>query len=279
MLGVRSIFLSLSCSAIVITAGAAANNGSKEQLSPDKSAVLSRLVGTVHSKRGKFAIAEIDDLIRKSPHDASNWAIRARICAEMDEADAALNSADKALAIYGGNCLALTTRANALLRINRPNEAMRFSDMAFAKCPCDKYVRGDRVDILIACRRSGDAISLLKQDLEADPKDGVLRGELVRILDAQRQYKAVVEHATAQIDDHPKAKNQDKFLVYRGNAYFHLGQFPKAQADFEAALKHNEYSSEAMRGLIGLYKATGQTSSRVKLEQKLRELEDEIRPL
>lgn len=245
--------------------------------SSEKQAYLGKLLTLVSQRRVKEALGNINARIRANPKDACYYAIRARVYASIDENDAALADADKALAVSPRLLVALLAKSNALLRIERPKEALVFNDKAFALQPKANAVLDDRIDILAALGRREEAISLLEEQLVDDSKDHVKRGQLIKLYAAQKVSAKVIEHVTIQLKE--GVRNKDLFLTLRGNAYTKLKMFKRAEQDYTQALKANSNYFEAYRGLINVYKMTGRKKEADDFGRRLQELEGDIQPL
>lgn len=239
---------------------------------------LENLLGLVNHRQGKEAMKLINAQIKKNPSDALNYAMRSRMYSEMDENESAIADADIALASAPTLCLALTTKSIALLRLDRPKEAMVFSDKAFSIQPKDQRVIDDRIKILFWLGRRKEAIALLEQQTAIHPQDGIRRGQLIKMYIMEKQFNKIVEQSTAQLKLHPTAKNNDYFFAVRGDAHMNLGELKKAEQDYLEALKVNPLSLPALRGLIKVYKKTGKVNSVAEYERRLNNLEEDYRP-
>lgn len=263
---------------MIVPAESAPSAKAKVVLDAKREENLLKMVSLVNQRQGKEALKLIDAQIKRDPVDALNYATRARMYTEMDENELAIADAERALSMAPNLSIALTTKSIALLRLERPNEAIVFSDKAFAVEPKSVFVIDDRIKILYWLGRRREAISLLEKQSASHPQDGVRRGQLIKMYIMEKQLDKVIEQTTAQLKLTPTAKNNDYFYSVRGDAYTNLGDNKKAEQDYLQALKVNPLSLSALRGVIKVYKKTGKGGAAAEFERRLNALEADFRP-
>lgn len=264
---------------ILVPANATPNDKLEGVWTNEKQAFLQKVTDLVARRRGKEALQLSTAQLKQHPSDACFYAIRARVYSGMDENEACLKDADKAISLSPNLCNAISVKSIALLRLNRTQEAIAINDKAFALEPKNQQILDDRIEILYWMGRRKEAIKLLEQQARDRPNDGVKRGQLIKLYISDKQHNKVIEHSTIQLKTFPNSKNNDYFLNVRGDAYFELGEYSKAEQDYLGALKKNAVSMPAMRGLAKVYAKTGRAQEAKDMQERLRNVESEYQPL
>jgi tetratricopeptide (TPR) repeat protein len=127
------------------------------------------------------ALRECERAVKLAPQHGPTRRRLGRMLAEQGELDGALAHADEAARLMPGSCLAHRLRAEVLLKLKKPTEALAAAEAALVALPEDSEVnarlaegvlRQSLADVLIALKRQDEARSELEKALTLlDPDD------------------------------------------------------------------------------------------------------------
>ncbi len=143
-----------------------------------------------------------------------------------------------------------------LVKMDRHEEAMKRID-SFRKAGDEVWVRRLASRVLRAQEKPDEALSQIRQYVEAHPEERHARIALVQELVACDRGDEAVELCEKHLGDSP---SDVEFLFERGVAECHLGRYPHAKRSFEAALKISPQSSTISEWLRHAESELGQGS-------------------
>jgi len=157
------------------------------------------LFGLIHFQRGEFSQAEIQmgEALKHNPGFLDAWRSRAAALTRLERAEEALDCYDRALALKPDSGEVWNNRGNVLLSIRRPREALASFDRAAALLPGNAHVWNNRGNALAELKRFDDALQDYNRSLALAPDEaGILNHRAIALLEAKRYGEASRDFAS-----------------------------------------------------------------------------------
>jgi predicted O-linked N-acetylglucosamine transferase (SPINDLY family) len=196
------------------------------------------LLGVVEAERGHLERGHrlISRALKLNPRSAPAYLDLGNALLALQRPQEALAGYDKALAIKPDFAEALNNRGNALFALNRPEEALASYDKALAIKPAYAKALNNRGNALFALKRYDEALASYDKASAIEPNHPDTlsnRGNVLLELNRPQEALASYDRALAIKPDFAGAMNS------RGNALVTLGYHDRAIADFERVLRIN----------------------------------------
>jgi len=177
--------------------------------------------------------------------EAGKHAVESARLMKAGEDDQALVEIDKAIKLGAGPA-AIRRKAELLLDLGKPQEALVEARKIVKLEPENADVHGLLGSILDTLRLDSEALNEFDIAIAKKPMDRGFRAWRSKIYERHHQYEKAIIDLTVIIND-TEMRNRSKLLERRGNCYSVLKDYPKAIADYSAALTSSYGRSELLR--------------------------------
>jgi len=202
------------------------------------------LLGVVHYQRGEYtqAVRQIDAALRINSKLAAAEATRARALQRLQRFDEALASYDRAIVLAPQEASTFYNRGNALRELKRLDEAVASYDRAIALKPDYAGAFYNRGNVLHALGRFDEAVASYDQAIGLKPDHAdALNNRGIALQELKRFEEALrsYDRASAIVADNAG------IFSNRGVALYGLKRFAEAVASFERAIALKPGSADA----------------------------------
>jgi Flp pilus assembly protein TadD len=159
---------------------------------------------------------------------------KARIHAQQEKTDAALEDLGQALKMEPGNVVAMLLRAGVYQAKGDKEKALADVDQVLKLKPDLPMAIRTRAMLLADNKQFGEAAGELEKLRKLDPKDTLTMMQLGMLYMMQKKSAQAVETFTAMLAVEP---DNWQALRSQGDAYLNVGKQAEAIADYEKALK------------------------------------------
>ncbi len=177
----------------------------------------------------------LDEAIILDKDNARSFVMRAQLNALDNKTDDALTDLDSAIKLEPKHLAARMMRARGYQLKGELDKALEDIDYVIEQNPtaADGAIL-ERSKVLAAQKKFAEAILVVKQLIQKNPKNEMLQGFLANFLLADKQIQKGIEQFTKILHQNPKSIGAFRG---RGDAYLSIGDQTSAVADYEAALK------------------------------------------
>lgn len=188
-----------------------------------------------------------------APGDGWSWTQHADALLQLNRLDEALQASDQAIA-FGGGVVAKNTRAEILKAKRQFDDALAGFDEVISEDPENSFAKTGRAEVLKAQGRFDAALTAYSEVIRLHPENGVVRTGRAEVLKAQGQFDAALAAFDEVIDLHPKdvvAKNG------RAEVLKAQGQFAAALSAYDEVIALHPEDVVAKAGRAEVLKAQG----------------------
>ncbi len=203
----------------------------------------------------KDAIRLLNELVESNPYSGEYWNALASAQFLNEEFSEAVTSSEYAIAINPEDPNAISSKANALMRLNNYEEALKYYERFSELVPNDEFGWLHQGFCLAYSEQTEKAIEMLNKALEVCPADSPFLVQIYQELAFCYGTLKNPEKAMQMLD-----KTEDlecdhiDMSVVRGHILLQNGLVKQAEEAFKNAIMHSESSPEVLlRIIVSLY--------------------------